>query len=176
MSEPGKRWNARRVLTEAVRGPAMSDQFSGLFPEEPVNKRCDHCKAFKPLDEFFGLKKGRLGRQKRCKECQRMLARKCPSHSSASKRRQHLKATFGITPEQYDQMHRQQNGRCAICGHAEDSQRFNRKKVLDLDHCHRTGKVRALLCGRCNIGLGAFSDDPALLRAAADYLERRPSG
>ena len=54
---------------------------------------------------------------------------------------------------------------CEICG------RFN-STAMHLDHDHATGKFRGWLCNGCNLGLGQFSDDPARLRAAADYLER----
>jgi hypothetical protein len=66
-----------------------------------------------------------------------------------------------------------QGGCCAVCRKPE-SARNKRGELLPLavDHCHQTGKVRALLCSLCNKGIGLFGDDPALLRAAADYLER----
>jgi len=58
----------------------------------------------------------------------------------------------------------QQNGRCAICERKPD-------QILCIDHSHETGKVRALLCRKCNTGLGCYDDDPAFARKAAAYLE-----
>lgn len=55
---------------------------------------------------------------------------------------------------------------CAICGQTDVNGRS-----LVRDHCHRTGVQRALLCGRCNVGLGMFQDNPARLRYAAQYVE-----
>jgi hypothetical protein len=60
-----------------------------------------------------------------------------------------------------------QHERCAICGTADWD-----RKGPQVDHCHATGRVRGVLCGNCNQGLGRFHDTPARLRAAADYLER----
>ncbi len=82
-------------------------------------------------------------------------------------RRYHLKKTFGLTIEQYDEMLRSQGGGCAVCGRAprEDI-------ALHVDHDHATGQVRGLTCFRCNNALGDFNDDPALLARASAYLDR----
>ena len=71
-----------------------------------------------------------------------------------------------MTLEDYEQMWDEQDGSCAICG--EEFADHTKGKV---DHNHKTGNVRALLCNKCNTGLGDFDDDPGLLRAAADYIE-----
>lgn len=85
-----------------------------------------------------------------------------------------LKRTYGITIEQYNEMLAAQNGVCAICLQPEThaNPRHDNPFSLSVDHDHGTGRVRALLCMKCNRGLGNFSDNPALLRAAADYLDR----
>lgn len=72
---------------------------------------------------------------------------------------------YGITQPEYDAMLTAQGGRCAIC-HEEPNGR-----QLGVDHDHATGRVRGLLCSRCNMGLGAYRDDVALLRQAITYLE-----
>lgn len=79
---------------------------------------------------------------------------------------------FGITLAEYQQMLLAQNGVCAICKKPETGTRRGRPLHLSVDHCHRTNKIRALLCGFCNKGLGKFFDDPALLRKAAVYIEQ----
>lgn len=71
--------------------------------------------------------------------------------------------TYGLTPDGYAEMWLEQDGRCAIC---ETSCRLN------IDHCHETGQVRALLCHRCNVALGWMNDSPHRLRVAAKYIER----
>lgn len=72
---------------------------------------------------------------------------------------------YGITLAQYSVMLREQDGSCLICDDVDIDRR------LHVDHDHATGAVRGLLCGRCNVGLGCFRDDPKLLRLAATYLE-----
>lgn len=68
-----------------------------------------------------------------------------------------------ITVGAIDRLAVLQGLRCAIC---------RRETKLVVDHCHGTGRVRGLLCSKCNLGLGLFLDDVASIRAAADYLER----
>lgn len=76
---------------------------------------------------------------------------------------------YGITPDDYDCMLVEQNDRCAIC--RSDDPGHGRRN-FSVDHDHRTGVVRALLCQRCNLMIGYADDRPETLRAAADYLDR----
>ena len=71
---------------------------------------------------------------------------------------------YGISQEEYEVLLEKQDGKCAIC------QRDY--KAPCVDHDHETKKIRGLLCQTCNRALGQFNDDPALLRVAAEYLER----
>lgn len=76
----------------------------------------------------------------------------------------------------FEALYKRQDGKCAICGEPEKSTdgRSNVKKKLAIDHCHTSGKIRGLLCGRCNQGLGYFKDDPKRMEAAIHYLEGGP--
>ena len=65
-----------------------------------------------------------------------------------------LKINYGLSIEEYDQMFKEQNGRCKICGR----HRTEQKNELSVDHNHITGQVRGLLCARCNVGLGFFEN------------------
>jgi hypothetical protein len=77
-----------------------------------------------------------------------------------------LKRHYDLTPEDYLSMLESQKGRCAICStHQKDL-----KRSLQVDHDHKTGKVRGLLCNSCNGGLGLFKDETHLLYMAAGYL------
>ena len=76
-----------------------------------------------------------------------------------------LSQEFGLSSNKYDAMMGEQNGLCKICGMINDG------KYLCVDHDHKTGAIRGLLCDRCNLGIGYFRDSPALLVNASKYLE-----
>lgn len=82
---------------------------------------------------------------------------------------------YGITPEHYDDMRKEQGCRCKICGvHEEDAPQGRAKAsttALQIDHCHETGKIRALLCSNCNGMLGKARDSTETLAKAVDYLK-----
>lgn len=136
-------------------------------------KVCTSCKEHL-LPDFFSKKSAR------CKPCavdaSRAWAQKNPERVRKSKEiyRQRyagtringyrLKYRYGITLEDHKQLFASQDGKCAICCEAFD-------KTPHVDHCHKTGSVRGLLCDRCNRGLGYFKDSPVLLIEASKYLE-----
>jgi hypothetical protein len=93
-----------------------------------------------------------------------------PEVARANVRKSKLKVEFGLTPADYERMLVEQNGVCAICRRANRG-KFS-KNPLGVDHCHKTGRVRGLLCHQCNFAIGHAGDDPMVLRAAADYLEK----
>ncbi len=76
----------------------------------------------------------------------------------------YIKRRFGITFDEYLVMFREQAGNCAICLRQPE-------KHLNVDHCHDTGKVRGLLCSRCNLALGHLGDDIEAVFRAAMYLQ-----
>lgn len=82
-----------------------------------------------------------------------------------------IKKTYGISLEDYDKLLEKQAGVCVICGQLPKSNRKSNK--LAIDHSHRTGKVRGLLCHRCNNGLGCYDDSIELLQKAVEYLKER---
>jgi hypothetical protein len=95
------------------------------------------------------------------------------SEEPEKKRAAHLRRTFGISLEEYDERVRQQDGVCAICGQPENCRgRGGAVMPLTVDHNHETNSVRGLLCRACNVALGLMNDSATTLRAAADYLDR----
>jgi hypothetical protein len=89
-------------------------------------------------------------------------------------RNHHLKQSYGITLEQYNQMFKNQNGVCAICGNPETKidKQLNKLRVLSVDHNHTTGQIRGLLCDRCNLGIAFFKDNAEILNRASKYLNK----
>jgi len=88
------------------------------------------------------------------------------------KRNGHLMRLYGITPAEYDAMFEAQDGVCAICLKPETMSIAGVKRSLCVDHDHRTGQVRGLLCAQCNFAIGKLDDDPNVILAAAIYLTR----
>jgi len=77
---------------------------------------------------------------------------------------------YGITADEYVALCLAQDDRCAICGQPETGFRRGQVRTLSVDHDHDTGRIRGLLCFRCNSALGLMADDPDRLAAAIRYL------
>jgi hypothetical protein len=92
-----------------------------------------------------------------------------PDEWERHRRRSWLKRKYGITPEQYDALLVAQGGVCGVCVTPPADARGYRMHV---DHDHHTGRVRGILCGPCNVGIGQLRDDPTILESAATYLRR----
>lgn len=88
-----------------------------------------------------------------------------PEKHRRIQRNSQLKRKYGITLEDYEQALAEQGGTCAICNCEPEE-----NKNLHVDHCHATSRIRGLLCGHCNKGLGLFRDHPDNLERAAAYL------
>jgi hypothetical protein len=101
------------------------------------------------------------------KEQMRGYNKKYWRENADTEKNRKLKKLYGITLDEFNAMRAAQSGCCAICGmHEKEVPRG----ILQVDHCHKSGGVRHLLCACCNGGLGNFKDSPALLRAAVAYL------
>lgn len=80
----------------------------------------------------------------------------------------HLKYTYNISIVEYTKMLEKQEFKCAICG-IHESEAIRSK--LFVDHCHETGKIRALLCLNCNTALGHIKEDTNILHSMLNYLK-----
>lgn len=141
---------------------------------------CLQCKQEKPTSDFHAsrVKPGKLIGT--CKECvsayfkdyyRRNLERYQNDEYRNKAKEASWKNRYGISRAQYEALAKAQGYKCAICGKEETRVNRGDRATMSVDHCHQTGKVRALLCHHCNIGLGNFQDSPDLLVKAMDYLK-----
>ncbi len=123
-------------------------------------KRCTECGETKSINEFASAGAGK--KRAKCKPCLARKKREYYKQNPDKARRRNLKTYYGIDVEDYDAMVTNQQSCCASCGQPTTN--------LVVDHCHSTGKVRALLCLNCNILLGHAHDKIERLQQAIAYL------
>ncbi len=145
-------------------------------------KICTTCKKEKPFAAFHKSLRGKNGLASRCRECSDIYYKKYrQTHRveiNKSIRRwqksprgrkmrqgQHLRITYGLTLGQYDEMFEEQNGVCAMCSNISTEGRR-----LHVDHNHKTGKIRGLLCYKCNTRLGVLENEK-IVNDAKKYLK-----
>lgn len=134
--------------------------------QEVTHKTCAACRRHLPLDKFTkrGGRNAKGQYLARCKEC---IAGYEGHYKLCAKL-----ADCGATLSDYDAALKSQEGLCAIC-RLPGIPRKPGGRRLRVDHSHKTGAFRGLLCGTCNTGLGNFHDDVVKLQAAIDYLRRQ---
>ena len=148
-------------------------------------KTCKKCNISKALSEFNKQKDTYDGLRSWCKDCFNLNSlewrQENPEQSKQNVREWHdenvdydyrrtfsLKKRYGITQEDFERLHNQQNGLCALC-----SKPF--KKIARVEHCHTTGKVRGLVCDGCNLNIAyyeKFEKNPELIEKIVKYLEK----
>ena len=111
---------------------------------------CRICKQVKSSKLFYRDVRRKSGFEGACKSCHSLL---------------HRFGLYGISLENIKGLLQEQDEKCAICNSVLDNH-------FHIDHCHKTNFVRGILCNRCNVGLGMFSDNPALLQSAVSYLKQ----
>jgi hypothetical protein len=136
-------------------------------------KRCSKCGETKPLTEFH-FRRDRNRYRAACKCCinKQNLDNYNNSDKSSHKRSAfiHNLKRYGLTESVFLEMYEQQEHKCKICGRPIAYSTGNAMDSLHIDHDHETGKVRGLLCGDCNTGLGKFKDNTEILSKAIRYL------
>lgn len=138
-------------------------------------KKCNKCKKYKNLKEFYKSKTGKDGVLAICKKCARLKSLNWHynnKEASAKRRRKVGMSSFGLTVEEYDKLFIEQNGNCKICGNPETviDKRTGKFRRLAVDHDHKTGKVRGLLCQKHNTMIGLAEDSIEILEAAKNYI------
>lgn len=134
--------------------------------------KCNKCALNKHRREFpLSNKKGR-GVQGICKKCKAEWMRIDRIKRPDAYKEADIRKSYGIDLDTYNKLAKFQGHVCAICGQKERM----RNRNLHVDHNHRTGIVRGLLCGNCNVGIGNLREDVNLLKSAIKYLEGGQSG
>lgn len=136
---------------------------SKRYAETDGKKRCPRCEEWLDLDKFW--KSTKRGVACYCISCANLYHSEYKKKNPDYNRDFTLKRNYGISLDEYEELFKLQDGVCAIC-HKPDLRRR-----LCVDHDHKTGVVRGLLCDSCNNGLGRFGDEPLLLEAALAYLK-----
>ena len=156
--------------------------------------RCIKCGDDKPhtAENFRACEEIRNGApyhyiKKKCRSCEHIARveygkkhadrqnrnRRMAPNKFANYRKHNLKKAYGLTVEQYDVLLESQGGKCAICRADNNGIAVSGRQIhFAVDHDHNTGRVRGLLCTKCNHGLGEFRDNVERLHAAIQYLER----
>lgn len=166
-----------KECSRAAGRAAKSPEYPPVGADEVL--RCSKCRELKPATEYTVDGRKTTGRRSQCKICRYSAAAawregnrehlrgRQVAYERATQRRSWLKTKYGITVEQFEAMVTAQGNLCALC---RQSQHPNYRH-LDVDHCHKTGKVRGLLCRHCNTAIGLLRDDPDLMRRAIGYLK-----
>ncbi len=140
-------------------------------PEKPERGRVQKVDSTKPwaADNFY-WKESRATSEDR-KEYMRNWHKKARAANADFHTNAYLLKKYGITLEEYRKRLSKQNNVCAICKQPETAVIKNKLIAMPVDHCHKTGKTRGLLCTKCNRGLGLFDDNTEFLTNAINYLK-----
>jgi len=137
---------------------------------QEYKKQCSGCHLWLSGNDFYiNRLSSPDGLTSKCKTCQQKYNQSFQTPEKRKKRM--LKLKYGITPQQYNRMLTDQNGTCAICKMAEKHRDSHTGaiRMLAVDHDHKTGDVRALLCDACNTSLGKMGENPERIKALLDY-------
>lgn len=147
-------------------------------PEKcPYRIICKSCKKLRNRTSFHNKIDGKYGKDYYCKKCRYKKEKesvKRTSRQNSTKNRFlnwkcSIKLLYKLTPEEYFEVLKKQGGGCGIC--ASQVNILNPKKMfLAIDHCHKTGKIRGILCDRCNMLIGSVKDSTAILEKSIEYL------
>lgn len=144
---------------------ALKPRKNRVRPPAPAGcKHCLDCAQVKPLDEFCNNRRNGDGKAAYCKDCHNARSRETRDRLYGGGRHYHLMRRYGVGDADVAAMIEAQGGLCAICEGP-----LERPHV---DHDHKTGKVRGILCFNCNAGLGKFQDKVEVMALAVEYLRR----
>jgi len=121
-----------------------------------------------PYRKIYNQKRAKIYYKNGGKEKQNAARRKWRKNNPLKYLEEQLKENYNITLHDYETLLKLQYNRCAICR----KHVMNLPKRLYVDHCHKTGKIRGLLCNSCNTALGLLKDDISLFKRSIDYLNK----
>ncbi len=124
--------------------------------------KCPDCGEHKPEEQFPRNRSATSGKGAYCKPCHNARNRETVARLYGNSRHYHLKKKYGIGAKEVDALIERQGGLCAVC---------RKRPPTQVDHDHHTGKVRGILCLKCNAGLGALRDSVRNLYHAIEYLD-----
>jgi hypothetical protein len=134
---------------------------------------CSQCKTLKEKAEFHRNASQKGGLQSTCKSCSkaRVAAYKSANPVTREKARGYsIKWKYGLSQEGVNTILQTQKNRCPICLDVLNHSRMH------VDHCHRSNKIRGLLCFNCNLALGHLKDNEETAARASSYLKRHNEG
>ena len=129
-------------------------------------KICKQCSESKSLSDFQKDVSKKDGVRPECKSCTSVNRKK--NYNFEVRRKHELNRKYENGYNNYTILFEKQHGNCAICQSPENG----RYKSLSVDHCHKTGKIRGLLCNNCNRAIGLLQDSPEIVESALEYLEK----
>lgn len=136
-----------------------------------VKRRCIKCGKLKHFSNFYITNSKTGQRRTDCKFCNIKDSVKRRKLKPNMVFKHQIKHAYGITIKEYNELLKKQNKKCAICKKKETIKHFNGKiKRLSIDHNHKTGQIRGLLCARCNVGIAYLSENINYLKNAITYL------
>jgi hypothetical protein len=141
-----------------------------VIPENITFKRCTRCGEIKQSAAFFFKEDTSDHLSSYCKKCHKSYKKE--NYNAKVIKGYHLSRVYKITLEDYQEIFKAQGGVCAICHNPETivDAKNGLTRDLAVDHDHRTGRVRGLLCRRCNQAIGLLNEDRNLLQRMIDYI------
>jgi len=136
------------------------------------NLQCNKCNEFKPASSFFKEASSKRGYRYACKDCEAPRFKKYRNNNQAKVSATRLKwrrtTAYNFPPELFDERFNEQGQACAICKSPDAGGRG----AFHADHDHDSSQPRGVLCHNCNVALGNFKDNPEILQAAIEYLNK----
>jgi hypothetical protein len=171
-----------KICTKCGKRKAISQFYKHTTTKDKLRPDCKECSdkfgkihRDKNKEHYHKLEQIRYSKnKKRIYQLKKELLKKHPIKHKIYQKEASLKYKFNITLADYNKLLKNQNNTCAICNKKETRKdyRTNITRSLSIDHNHKTGKIRGLLCSKCNNAIGLFNDNVTILNKAINYLKK----